>query len=158
MKWNFFLRMLLALLRHGFGRSTVNRSSISTLSRSSLRRLDMTEAVEEEAPPAPKVISNTTVVQDAHNRLTVYVGGQRIVNIASVNITHEGFLAVVLPPHAYRLASDPAQAKPVLETKDNVIVFPSPLMDEYRAKWKREEEEKNKTTVLPPDDKPEGAA
>lgn len=103
--------------------------------------------MEETVEKTPEtVLCNTCVAQNDKGTLDIYVNGIRIVGVAVANITNDGALVVALPAHAYRLAGRNESKRPVLETKDNVIAFP--LMNEYRARWAKEEAE----AIVPPPD------
>jgi hypothetical protein len=83
--------------------------------------------------PDPAILSNVTIVRDpSDGKLSVWVAGNRMIGAMNVQITSEGYVALVIGVGKFRLAeSTPAPI--VYETKDNVIGFP--LMDAKRAEW-----------------------
>jgi hypothetical protein len=81
----------------------------------------------------PTILSNVTIVRDPDDgKLSVWVAGNRMVGAMNVQITAEGYVALVVGNGKFRLAES-VPAPVIYETKDNVIGFP--LMDAKRAEW-----------------------
>src|SRR5260370_42256817 len=75
-----------------------------------------------ELPATDTIIfSNTTVVRDQDGKLSVWVGNEKMMGVAMVQIAQDN-MSLVIPMARVRVAED-VPATPVYETKDNVIQF-----------------------------------